>query len=126
MNPVMWNNLATQQNYKTLLDRGIKFIEPDTGDMACGENGTGRFPEPKAIYEFILSYIKDNQILSNQFKDISIVITAGPTVEAIDPVRFVSNNSSGKQGFEIASELTKRGAKVTLISGPVNIPFSKL
>ena len=123
MNPVMWNNLATQENYKTLLDRGIKFIEPDTGDMACGENGTGRFPEPKAIYEFILSYIKDNQILSNQFKDISIVITAGPTVEAIDPVRFVSNNSSGKQGFEIASELTKRGAKVTLISGPVNIPF---
>ena len=123
MNPVMWNNLATQENYKTLLDRGIKFIEPDTGDMACGENGTGRFPEPKAIYEFILSYIKGNQILSNQFKDISIVITAGPTVEAIDPVRYVSNNSSGKQGFEIASELTKRGAKVTLISGPVNIPF---
>ena len=123
MNPVMWNNLATQENYKTLLDRGIKFIEPDTGDMACGENGTGRFPEPKAIYEFILSYIRENQILSNQFKDISIVITAGPTVEAIDPVRFVSNNSSGKQGFEIASELTKRGAKVTLISGPVNIPF---
>jgi phosphopantothenoylcysteine decarboxylase/phosphopantothenate--cysteine ligase len=123
MNPVMWNNLATQENYKTLLDRGIKFIEPDTGDMACGENGTGRFPEPKAIYEFILSYIRENHILSNQFKDISIVITAGPTVEAIDPVRFVSNNSSGKQGFEIASELTKRGAKVTLISGPVNIPF---
>ena len=100
----MLNNLATQENYKTLLDRGIKFIEPDTGYMACGENGTGRFPEPKAIYEFILSYIKDNQILSNQFKDVSIVITAGPTVEAIDPVRFVSNNSSGKQGFEIASE----------------------
>jgi len=123
MNPVMWNNLATQENYKTLLNRGIKFIEPDTGDMACGENGTGRFPEPKAIYEFILSYIKDNQILSNQLKNISIVITAGPTVEAIDPVRFVSNNSSGKQGFEIASELTKRGARVTLISGPVNIPF---
>ena len=123
MNPVMWNNLATKENYRTLLDRGIKFIEPDTGDMACGENGTGRFPEPKAIYDFILSYIKDNQILSNQFKNISIVITAGPTVEAIDPVRFVSNNSSGKQGFEIASELTKRGARVTLISGPVNIPF---
>ena len=123
MNPIMWNNLATQENYKTLLDRGIKFIEPDTGDMACGENGIGRFPEPKTIYEFILSYIKESQMLSSQFKNISIVITAGPTVEAIDPVRFISNNSSGKQGFEIASELTKRGAKVTVISGPVNIPF---
>ena len=123
MNPVMWDNIATQENYKTLLDRGIKFIEPDTGDMACGENGTGRFPEPKTIYEFVLSYIKESKILSNQFKNISIVITAGPTVEAIDPVRFVSNNSSGKQGFEIASELTKRGAKVTVISGPVSIPF---
>ena len=123
MNPIMWNNLATQENYKTLLHRGIKFIEPDTGDMACGENGTGRFPEPKAIYEFIVSYIKESQILSSQFKNISIVITAGPTVEAIDPVRFISNNSSGKQGFEIASELTKRGAKVTVISGPVSIPF---
>tara|TARA_B100000161_G_scaffold256588_1_gene219795 strand:- start:1114 stop:2550 length:1437 start_codon:yes stop_codon:yes gene_type:complete len=123
MNPIMWNNLATQENYKTLLDRGIKFIEPDRGEMACGEKGIGRFPEPKAIYEFILSYIKESQMLSSQFKNISIVITAGPTVEAIDPVRFISNNSSGKQGFEIASELTKRGAKVTVISGPVNIPF---
>ena len=123
MNPVMWNNLATRENYKKLLDRGIKFIEPDTGDMACGENGTGRFPDPKSIFELILSNIKEDQILSNQFKDISILITAGPTIEAIDPIRFVSNKSSGKQGFEIASELTKRGAKVTLICGPVSIPF---
>ena len=123
MNPVMWNNLATRENYKKLLDRGIKFIEPDTGDMACGENGTGRLPEPKSILEFILAYIKENQILKNQFKDISILITAGPTIEEIDPIRFVSNKSSGKQGFEIASELTRRGAHVTLISGPVNIPF---
>ena len=123
MNPVMWNNLATRENYKKLIDRGIKFIEPDTGDMACGENGTGRLPEPESILEFILSYIKENQIIKNQFKDISILITAGPTIEEIDPIRFVSNKSSGKQGFEIASELTRRGADVTLISGPVNIPF---
>ena len=123
MNPVMWNNLATRENYRKLIDRGIKFIEPDTGDMACGENGTGRFPEPKSILEFTLSYIKENQILKNQFKNISILITAGPTIEEIDPIRFVSNKSSGKQGFEIASELTRRGAQVTLISGPVNIPF---
>ena len=123
MNPVMWNNLATRDNYKKLLERGIEFIEPDTGDMACGESGKGRFPEPMAIFEFVLSYMRENQKLSNQFQDISIIITAGPTIEAIDPIRFVSNKSSGKQGYEIASELTKRGAKVTLISGPVNIPF---
>ena len=123
MNPVMWNNLATRENYRKLIDRGIKFIEPDTGDMACGENGTGRFPEPKSILEFALSYIKEKEILKNQFKNISILITAGPTIEEIDPIRFVSNKSSGKQGFEIASELTRRGALVTLISGPVNIPF---
>ncbi len=123
MNPVMWNNLATRENYKKILDRGIEFIEPDTGDMACGENGTGRFPEPKLIFETILSYINKDQILTNQFKNISILITAGPTIENIDPVRFVSNKSSGKQGFEIASELTKRGANVTLVTGPVNIPL---
>ena len=125
MNPIMWNNLATRENHKKLLDRGIKFIEPDTGDMACGENGTGRFPEPKLIFDIILSYINKNRLFVNQFKNISILITAGPTIEDIDPIRFVSNKSSGKQGFEIASELTKRGAKVTLISGPVNIPFPK-
>ncbi len=123
MNPVMWNNLATRENYRILLDRGIKFIEPDTGDMACGENGAGRFPEPTSILESILSDLKEDQILKNQFKNISILITAGPTIEEIDPIRFVSNKSSGKQGFEIASELTRRGATVTLISGPVNIPF---
>ncbi len=125
MNPVMWDNLATRENYRKLLDRGINFIEPDTGDMACGEKGQGRFPDPELIFKFVLSNIKDNQVLSNQFKDISILITAGPTIEAIDPIRFVSNKSSGKQGFEIVSELSKRGAKVTLISGPVNIPFPK-
>ncbi len=125
MNPVMWNNLATRENYEKLLDRGIKFIEPDTGDMACGESGTGRFPEPKLIFDVILSYINENRLFVNQFKNISIIITAGPTIEDIDPIRFISNKSSGKQGFEIASELTKRGAKVTLITGPVNIPFPK-
>ena len=123
MNPVMWNNLATRENYQKLLNRGVEFIEPDIGDMACGENGTGRLPEPELIFDRVLSYINKKQILVNQFKGISILITAGPTIENIDPVRFVSNKSSGKQGFEIASELTNRGAKVTLISGPVNIPF---
>ena len=125
MNPVMWSNLATQENYQKLLGRGIGFIAPDVGDMACGESGTGRFPEPRVIYDRIISNIINRKNISDQFKNVSIVITAGPTIENIDPVRFVSNRSSGKQGFAIASELSRRGAKVTLISGPVNIPFPK-
>ena len=125
MNPVMWNNLATQENYQKLIGRGVEFIEPDVGDMACGENGTGRFPEPKMIFENVISNIIDRKNTVNQFKDVSIIITAGPTIENIDPVRFVSNKSSGKQGFAIASEFSRRGAQVTLITGPVNIPFPK-
>ena len=125
MNPFMWSNVATQENYQKLLTRGVEFIEPDVGDMACGESGKGRFPEPKIIFEKIISNIIERKNTSNQFKDVSIIITAGPTIENIDPVRFISNRSSGKQGFAIASELSKRGAKVTLITGPVTIPFPK-
>ena len=125
MNPVMWNNWATQENYQKLIGRGVEFIEPDVGDMACGENGTGRFPEPKMNFENVISNIIDKKNTANQFKDVSIIITAGPTIENIDPVRFVSNKSSGKQGFAIASEFSRRGAQVTLITGPVNIPFPK-
>ena len=122
MNPVMWGNLATQDNYRKLLDRGVKFIEPEHGDMACGEFGTGRLPEPKLIVEEITNYLNYKKISQNQFDNISVVITAGPTIENIDPVRFISNRSSGKQGYAIASELSKRGANVTVISGPVDIP----
>ena len=125
MNPVMWGNLATQENYQKLLGRGVEFISPDVGDMACGESGPGKFPEPKVIFDKIISNIITRKNIANQFKNVSIVITAGPTIENIDPVRFVSNRSSGKQGFAIASELSRRGAKVTLVSGPVNIPFPK-
>ena len=107
MNPVMWNNWATQENYQKLIGRGVEFIEPDVGDMACGENGTGRFPEPKMIFENVISNIIDRKNTANQFKDVSIIITAGPTIENIDPVRFVSNKSSGKQGFAIASEFSR-------------------
>ena len=122
MNPVMWGNLATQDNYRKLLDRGVKFIEPEHGDMACGEFGTGRLPEPKLIVEEITNYLNYKKTSQNQFNNISVVITAGPTIENIDPVRFISNRSSGKQGYAIASELSKRGANVTVISGPVDIP----
>lgn len=122
MNPVMWENLATQENYHKLLDRGINFIEPESGDMACGEFGTGRLPEPKHIIDEIVNNLNYKKKIQKQFNNISVVITAGPTIENIDPVRFISNKSSGKQGYAIASELSNRGADVTVISGPVDIP----
>ena len=126
MNPVMWNNLATKENCTKLLNRGVMFIEPDAGDMACGESGSGRLPEPKVIFEKLISELNINKsIKNNQLKGTSIIITAGPTIEEIDPVRFISNRSSGKQGFAIASELSYRGANVTLITGPVDIPKPK-
>jgi phosphopantothenoylcysteine decarboxylase/phosphopantothenate--cysteine ligase len=125
MNPVMWENLATQENYHKLLDRGIKFIEPESGDMACGEFGTGRLPEPKHIIDEIMNNLNYKKKIQKQFNNVSVVITAGPTVENIDPVRFISNKSSGKQGYAIASELSNRGANVTVISGPVDIPPPK-
>ena len=121
MNPVMWNNLATKENCQKLLNRGISFIEPDSGDMACGESGNGRLPEPQTIFNELLSELSLKK--STTLKDISVIVTAGPTIEEIDPVRFVSNRSSGKQGFAIASELSNRGANVTLITGPVDIPL---
>ncbi|MDA7545348.1 bifunctional phosphopantothenoylcysteine decarboxylase/phosphopantothenate--cysteine ligase CoaBC [Alphaproteobacteria bacterium] len=121
MNPVMWNNLATKENCQKLLNRDISFIEPDSGDMACGESGNGRLPEPQTIFNELLSKLslKNNTTL----KGTSVIVTAGPTIEEIDPVRFVTNRSSGKQGFAIASELFNRGANVTLITGPVDIPL---
>ena len=124
MNPIMWNNLATKENYEKLLGRGMQFIEPESGDMACGESGTGRLAEPKLIFNKLISHLNKTTYLTNDhLRNISIIVTAGPTIENIDPVRFVSNKSSGKQGFAIASELAKRGALVTLITGPVNIPL---
>ena len=126
MNPVMWNNLATKENYQKLLNRGVIFIEPDSGETACGEIGSGRLPEPKDIFERLISELEIRKNIKNsQLKGTSVIITAGPTIEEIDPVRFISNRSSGKQGFAIASELSDRGANVTLITGPVDIPTPK-
>ena len=121
MNPVMWNNLATRENCQKLLNRGVSFIEPESGDMACGESGNGRLPEPQTIFNELLSKLSLNK--NTTLKGTSVIVTAGPTIEEIDPVRFVSNRSSGKQGFAIASELSNRGANVTLITGPVDIPL---
>ena len=116
MNPVMWANEATKSNVETLKKRGIKFVGPAEGDMACGETGLGRMSEA----EDILTAIKDF-FFERPLKGLKALVTAGPTYEAIDPVRFIGNRSSGKQGYAIARALLEAGAQVTLISGPTRI-----
>jgi len=91
-------------------------IGPSTGDMACGEYGEGKMSSPEQIYEFISNYFSERDIVKN--KNLKALVTAGPTKEYIDPVRFITNNSSGRQGYEIASSLAKSGIQTTLISGP--------
>lgn len=118
MNPAMWDNPATQANVDTLRQRGWHFIGPQAGDMACGEQGVGRLSEPTEIYQRITAQLgAQTQVLAGK----KAIVTSGPTVEAIDPVRVLANRSSGKQGHAIASALRDAGADVTLISGPVNI-----
>ncbi len=133
MNPMMWLNPATQKNIKVLRDRGIDFIEPEQGSMACGEEGIGRLPDLELISKQIIYKISEKINLSNEIPFIEkklhglkILITAGPTQEKIDPIRFISNNSSGKQGYAIAEEFEKKGANVTLISGPTNLNVPKV
>ena len=123
MNPYMWENIATQDNLKILKKRGIDLIKPNSGIMACGESGTGRLPEINEIYSFTKNYLleKKGKIHIEFKKQLKILITAGPTREIIDPIRYVSNNSSGKQGYALAEEFLKFGTYVTLISGPTNI-----
>ena len=116
MNQQMWANIATQENLKTLINRGVEVIGPGVGDQACGEVGAGRMEEPAMIAEQIMTSTSDQSL-----QDKHIMITAGPTQEAIDPVRYVTNHSSGKMGFALAAAAVRAGAKVTLISGPVTI-----
>lgn len=117
MNPQMWSAAATQENVKTLRARGVQFIGPVSGDVACHEDGIGRMTEPADIFAAIKSHVSNAGALKGR----RVIITAGPTVEAIDPVRFISNHSSGKQGFAIAQALAQAGADVTLIHGPTAI-----
>ena len=123
MNPYMWENKATQDNLKILKQRSIDIINPNSGVMACGENGTGRLPEINEIYSYTTNYLlkKEGKRQLNFRSQLKILITAGPTHEKIDPIRYVSNNSSGKQGYAIAEEFLRHGAHVTLISGPTKI-----
>mgnify|MGYP001292597468 FL=1 len=118
MNVRMWDHEATQENIITLKDRNIKFIGPNEGEMACGEYGLGRMSEPSEIVSGIQSILEQNQPLLGK----TALVTAGPTREPIDPVRFIANRSSGKQGYAIAEALAAAGAETTLVTGPTNLP----
>ena len=119
MNVRMWQHAATAANVATLRGRGVTVLDPDEGAMACGEFGPGRLPEPPAIVAAIEAMAAPApQSLAGRH----VLVTAGPTHEAIDPVRYLANRSSGKQGFAIAAACAARGAQVTLIAGPVTLP----
>jgi len=123
MNVRMWFHKATQNNFKTLLDYGYKFIGPVSGEMACGEYGEGKMSSPRQIFSYLKNYFDNRNLVKK--KKISALVTTGPTREYIDPVRYISNESSGKQGYEIALALSKLGVKTTLVAGPTSINFSK-
>jgi phosphopantothenoylcysteine decarboxylase/phosphopantothenate--cysteine ligase len=118
MNHVMWSNVATQANVATLAQRGIQTFGPAEGDQACGEVGSGRMLEPMELAERSLKLLNGSGPLHGR----RVLITAGPTRERIDPVRFISNRSSGKMGFAVAQAAREAGAEVVLVTGPVNLP----
>ena len=122
MNVRMWIHKATQKNLNTLIEYGYKFIGPTDGEMACGEYGKGKMSSPRQILSFLDKYFKNKDFLKK--KKVNAIVTTGPTKEYIDPVRYISNESSGKQGYEIASELSRLGIKTTLISGPTNLIYN--
>ena len=116
MNQAMWAKQSTQQNTLLLKQRGIALLEPDVGLQACGETGAGRLMDVADIVTAVASLFKSTSLAGRH-----VVVTAGPTQEAIDPVRFISNHSSGKQGYALALAAIEAGARVTLISGPTNV-----
>ena len=120
MNVRMWEHPSTKENLNKLKKYGYKIIGPEIGDMACGEFGEGKMTEPNEIIKKIETYFF-NFIKTKKFK---ALVTAGPTREYIDPVRFITNKSSGKQGFELAKVLSKKGFETTLISGPTNLKIN--
>ncbi len=121
MNVRMWLHKATQKNLNNLTDYGYKFIGPEDGEMACGEYGKGKMSSPRQILSFLQKFFKKKDLLKK--KKINAIVTTGPTKEYLDPIRYISNESSGKQGFEIALELSRLGIKTTLISGPTNLNY---
>jgi len=120
MNTTMWLDQGTQANYRTLLSRGIDFIGPDEGEQACGDIGPGRLVEPDKIINLIKSHSNKGPLFGK-----TVTITAGPTREQIDPVRYISNNSSGKMGYALAEAAVQEGSVVNLVSGPVVLTADK-
>ena len=120
MNTTMWLDKGTQANYQTLLSRGINLIGPDEGEQACGDIGPGRLVEPDKIINLIKSHLNKGPLSGK-----TVTITAGPTREQIDPVRYISNNSSGKMGYALAEAAVQEGAIVNLVSGPVVLAADK-
>lgn len=121
MNSWMYESRAVQRNLDTLVDDGYNILDPDEGFLACGVTGPGRLPAPELIADRV-----ESMLVEKDFKGKKVLVTAGPTVEQIDPVRYISNHSSGKMGYAIAGAFEKRGADVTIVSGPVAIdpPFN--
>jgi phosphopantothenoylcysteine decarboxylase/phosphopantothenate--cysteine ligase len=117
MNTSMFQHQTVQMNMAFLRDRGVTVLDPDSGLLACGDEGAGRMPDPPVLAEFV-----KQQFAALDLEGKSILVTAGPTREPIDPVRYISNRSSGKMGYAIAEAARRRGAKVTLVSGPTAIP----
>ena len=122
MNQAMWGHVATQRNLNRLIEDGWQMIGPAAGEQACGDTGFGRMSEPDVISDVILRHLTPSTASAGAAKDAPhIVITAGPTREPLDPVRYLSNHSSGKMGYALAAAAVRQGARVTLISGPVGL-----
>lgn len=119
MNSGMWSAAATQENVEVLKSRGVHFVQPDSGYLACGDVGSGRLPTPEAIADATCSLLQGSTDLVGEH----VLVTAGPTHEPIDPVRYIANRSSGKMGLELARAARDRGANVTLIAGPIELPI---
>ncbi|MCP1241340.1 bifunctional phosphopantothenoylcysteine decarboxylase/phosphopantothenate--cysteine ligase CoaBC [Acetobacter lambici] len=122
MNVRMWEHPATQANVALLAERGVRILPPACGPMACGEFGPGRMPEPVEIKNAVLAFFRQQQSKVGPLAGRRALVTAGPTHEPLDPVRYLANRSSGQQGFALAAALADLGADVTLVSGPVSLP----
>ena len=118
MNTAMFENPATQANLEILRSRGYEIIEPATGMLACGVEGKGKMPEPDVLISYVEQWVSKDK----DMKGLNVLVTAGPTEEAVDPVRFITNHSSGKMGYALARMATRRGANVTLVSGRTALP----
>lgn len=120
MNTGMWENPATQDNLRTLRARGVRVVAPASGHLACGDSGAGKLEDVEVIVRQAVQVLQDSQ--RRDMEGLRVMVTAGPTREPLDPVRYISNRSSGKMGYAIARAAARRGAQVTLLSGPVSLP----